>query len=464
METKENRPTTAAPGNGAPRNTMSGTSPQTALRSKLRGADFAEGEAMLAPVQRQEAKGQPPDSEALLRAEVDRLKLESRERAYASVSRDLDTVERELPTAKISLNRVEAYIDDAICNDAAQRDAGEAYEKATDAYLKSKEPNWIDAVSAILDVGAAIKSLVKVGQSVVALKKAGDLRKAAKLVEPAIDGVLGSQAFTKGVAAGAKMPSQGAGDETSAMVGSVDAEVKVLLARVALLETFTLGASQASLMTSMNVMSTSVDRVFDELPFIGTSTPEYIASAARADDVVGDLSAFADDLDGRMRHLQSLIAARGAGGGAAIVPGSAERALFEELLRDEALRSRALLTVEQWLEVDCHDRNNLVEQTKPTRFSLSVGDEKKHAEWAKTLRPLPEAVTVEVFKSRRDLTIPESMSRALASLGIPKAVIPPATVYLHGGEINRTMGLAEFRADPDAAWRRTRDVTYPDYR
>ena len=28
-------------------------------------------------------------------------------------------------------------------------------------------------------------------------------------------------------------------------------------------------------MTSMNVMSTSVDRVFDELPFIGTSTPPH---------------------------------------------------------------------------------------------------------------------------------------------------------------------------------------------
>lgn len=51
MEAKENRPTTAAPANGAPRNSMSGRSPQNALRNNLRGADFAQGEAMLAPVQ-----------------------------------------------------------------------------------------------------------------------------------------------------------------------------------------------------------------------------------------------------------------------------------------------------------------------------------------------------------------------------------------------------------------------------
>ncbi len=76
METKENRPTTAAPGNGAPRNTMSGTSPQSALRNQLRGADFAQGEAMLAPVQRRESKrneskGVPRDGGELAPMEID---------------------------------------------------------------------------------------------------------------------------------------------------------------------------------------------------------------------------------------------------------------------------------------------------------------------------------------------------------------------------------------------------------
>jgi hypothetical protein len=337
-----------------------GKSSSSGLKRELKGMDVAKAEARLTP------KGPGGGEVGRLRAEnaaqqaqIDDLKAENdanRQRsdqfALLAIGGHITAAMGALDDGENALRRVEELVEDMLREDEGKRGADRKVESSVEAYKKAQEPNWVDALSLVLDMVSLMKSAGKltlllrdkggrpgnlgsIGK--VAKKGAAEgSKKGLEALGEGFDGTKGVKDVGKGASDyDAKQEKAFSGDEVTAMVGALDGKIDAINGQLGTLATFAVNEALSDVGRATRDSMSHQRQAVEMVGLLG-STSEASEQLARLFDAT---ESFRNQASDRVATMKLLVKARGAPGSAQLAKGTRGRSVFDLVTANKGLCS-----------------------------------------------------------------------------------------------------------------------------
>lgn len=442
-----------------------GKSSSSGLKRELKGMDVAKAEARLTP------KGPGGGEVGRLRAEnaaqqaqIDDLKAENdanRQRsdqfALLAIGGHITAAMGALDDGENALRRVEELVEDMLREDEGKRGADRKVESSVEAYKKAQEPNWVDALSLVLDMVSLMKSAGKltlllrdkggrpgnlgsIGK--VAKKGAAEgSKKGLEALGEGFDGTKGVKDVGKGASDyDAKQEKAFSGDEVTAMVGALDGKIDAINGQLGTLATFAVNEALSDVGRATRDSMSHERHAAEMLGVLGGGPREL---AKDSDALEKRKRGFEKSATERISALRALLKARGTSGSAQLAKGTRGRSVF-----DLVSANSGACSVQEEIGIDVELAGNEVKSEREVtqRHWLRCSDPslrdqvRSHA----SLLPL-YPLEVSPFGVRDDVPLPPEIGLPLART-LPHVRNPPKMVRIRGRNGVRFVPVEQWQA------------------
>ncbi|MBL8786552.1 MAG: hypothetical protein JNJ59_16735 [Deltaproteobacteria bacterium] len=341
--------------------------------------------------------------------------------------------------------------------DEGKRGADRKVESSVEAYKKAQEPNWVDALSLVLDMVSLMKSAGKltlllrdkggrpgnlgsIGK--VAKKGAAEgSKKGLEALGEGFDGTKGVKDVGKGASDyDAKQEKAFSGDEVTAMVGALDGKIDAINGQLGTLATFAVNEALSDVGRATRDSMSHQRQAVEMVGLLG-STSEASEQLARLFDAT---ESFRNQASDRVATMKLLVKARGAPGSAQLAKGTRGRSVFDLVTANKGLCSvQEDLTLE--IELDGQSVRSEREVTQRHWLRCSEPDLRGKIRSQVSLLPLL-ALESSPFGAREDIALPPEMGGPLANV-LPHVRHPPRMAKIRGLNGTRFVPVEQWRDD-----------------
>jgi len=362
------------------------------------------------------------------------------------IAEDAAELSAKLEEANQGMGALELLVETTLVNDEAKRKAGQSYDNALKDYKVAQMPTVLDALTTVLDVAQGLKSL----GSLVAALDAKKTTKAAKFLAvagaslDAASGVVGAGGSANEM--GSAETSAQDGDETSDLVGALDAKVEANEAGDEAIKKFIFGRELSAVKSSLMAATRRRDAIdtagrrLTGLEGDSTSAKGIIGNAAKSIDTRRDA------LMERLRAVQMLVKARSpeVGGGGQLAGGTSGRSVFDLVA---AAPSDFSLLTHTTLVVKVRSYADLSEGIERTGFWLDARSDASRGQAFMLLAPHAHLAQERPSGVPRSaLFVPIHIGRPLSTLLDPPD-LPHQQVEVRGPKETRTVPRATWETE-----------------
>ncbi len=378
--------------------------------------------------------------------ELDATRKLIRQQIEDKIAEDAAELSAKLDEAKQWMGALEGLVETTLITDDAKRKAGEGYDNTLKEYKAAQMPTVLDAIGSIIDLAQGLKSL---GSLVSALdaKKATKAAKVLGVAGASLDftsGALGAGGSMNDVASGERAAQEG--DETSALVGALDAKVEANESSDEAMKQFIFGRELSNIRSAMK----GAERRRDAIEATGNRLLEIGGDNTATKKVIvvvnGQLKARSKAVVSRLTGIQKLLKGRSreAGGGGELGKGTLGRSVFDLVAANPSTFS---LLTQTTLVVTARSAADFSERIERTGFWLDSKSDASRGQAFVLLAPhahLAQTRPAEV--SRSALFVPMHIGRPLSTL-VDSPVLPYEQVDVRGPEDTRSIPRASWETE-----------------
>jgi len=422
---------------------------QQGLKVQAKGMSFADGERLLAPVQR---KPDPAAQDPAPNGDADAKGTAGRDEVLVigAVRKSLLAMRNaRLATARIE-GLIEAMLVDDQQSDAATTKVGDATKRYTDA----QKPDLLQGLELILNFASMARSAVGLLRRVpvsglasapgfIAAPSSPRLR--APAPGAALDAAADTVSVAKGVDDGSsKLDAALHGDEVVGMVASVTQYTDAVRSSVETLNNYALGKEQSEIGSHIELALVEQTIAWN---LVGTMRGGVSPGTNKQLlELEVEINASVDSVASGIDRVRTLVAARQPG--AELAKGTRGRSVFDLVASSPDGFS---LHVEQMLEVDVDTRGGYQTSEVPIGYWLHAGQPDLLMRLDTLLGSASDAPVREMYAQfgKPGFAV-ESMRRVTAAIGLPiGTLVPPA---LHAFETVSVSGEDGKVSIPRAEW------------